>query len=208
MPIHQYGPKGPHQHLGGPIYHAPAATSGSASSSGQSSGSSSHPPLDPHSPHQIPLPGRGFLVVSYRLYKGRRSDWDDDPCGTPVRPRDFEIHFSSQDTAALGLSLRNDSAHFLRHVHVTNIRLYYTAAQGSSAGHPVEATLPDGSPLFEIVPDDVYYGHLGPQERRIKYLGLVTRGVQPGVYLVHMDIRYELEHCGAEIDLGLKVHAD
>lgn len=200
MPI-QYGPKGQ------PSSHAQPHRPPPAVQNQQPSVAASGGAIDPATPHKIPLPGRGFLVVSYRLYKGRRSDWDDDPCCSNVNPRDLEVYFSSQDTAALGLSFRNDSTHFLRHVHATDIRLYYADHCGSQ-GNAVDATLPDGSPLFEVIPGDVYYGHIGPQERRIKYLGLVTRGVQPGLYLVHMDIRYELEHCGVALDLGLRVHAD
>jgi hypothetical protein len=75
-------------------------------------------------------------------------------------------------------------------------------------GPVADKKLPDGNLLFEIIPADIYYGHLSPQETDRKYLSLITRGVGPGNYYVQMDIQYDVEQCSVIVDLPLTVNPD
>lgn len=158
---------------------------------------------------RIALPGGGHLDVSYRLTKGNHPDPDHCHCCYGVNPdsKSIESYFSTQDTAALELTLHNDSPHHLKHVHLTNIHLASVCDDGS-AGPLADKKLPDGNLLFEIVPSDIYYGHLGPDAKQSKYLSLITRGVVPGNYYVQLDAHYDIERCRIQLDLGLTVNPD
>jgi hypothetical protein len=157
----------------------------------------------------IPLPGGGHLDVSYRLTKNNHPDPDHCTCSYGINPESntVESYFSSQDTAALELSLHNHSPHHLKHVRLSKIRLL-CVTEDNLPGPPADKTLPDGNLLFEIVPADLYYGHLSAHETERKYLSLITRGVGPGNYYVQMDIQYDVEQCTVVVDLPLTVNPD
>jgi hypothetical protein len=158
---------------------------------------------------RIALSGGGHLEVSYRLTKGNHPDPEHCHCCYGVNPdsKSVESYFSTQDTAALEVTLHNDSPHHLKHVHLTDVQLA-TACDDGSAGPVADKKLPDGNLLFEIVPSDIYYGHLGPDAKQTKYLSLITRGVVPGNYFVQMEAHYDIERCRIQLDLGLTVNPD
>ncbi|KYG03842.1 hypothetical protein BE21_49840 [Sorangium cellulosum] len=158
---------------------------------------------------RVTLPGGGHLDVSYRLTKGSHPVPEDCPCSYGYNPdsNTVESYFSSQDTAALEVTLLNDSGQHLKHVHLTNIRLA-SVADDNCPGPVADKKLPDGNLLFEIVPGDLYYGHLAPRVNRTKHLALVTRGVAPGMYYVQMDVHYDIEQCRVPLDLALTVNPD
>jgi hypothetical protein len=158
---------------------------------------------------RVSVPGGGHLDVSYRLTKGNRPSPEQAHCCYGVNPdsKAVESYFSTQDTAAIELSLHNDSSHHLKHVRLTGIQLASVSEDGG-AGDPVNNKLPDGNLLFEIVPGDLYFGHVGPGAKEVKYLSLITRGIKPGNYYVQMEVRYDIEQCRVPIDLGLTVNPD
>ena len=69
-------------------------------------------------------------------------------------------------------------------------------------------TLPDGNLTFEVVPSDVYFGHLAPGARESKYLSLITRGVAAGNYCIQVKARYDIEQCAVPVTLGITVQPD
>jgi hypothetical protein len=158
---------------------------------------------------RIPLPGGGHLDVGYRLTKNNHPDPEHCTCSYGINPESnsVESYFSSQDTAALELTLHNHSPHHLKHVRLSKIRLL-TVTDDNLPGPIADKTLPDGNLLFQIVPADIYYGHLSPHETDRKYLSLITRGVGPGNYYVQMDIQYDVEQCSVIVDLPLTVNPD
>ena len=158
---------------------------------------------------RIPLPAGGWLEVGYRLTKSNQPDREHSSCSYGLNPESnsVESYFSSQDTAALEVTLNNASPHHLKHVRLSRIRLL-TVTEDQMPGIVADQTLPDGNLLFEIVPEDIYYGHLAPQQAEYKYLSLITRGVAPGNYYVQMDIRYDVEQCTVVVDLPLTVNPD
>lgn len=162
-----------------------------------------------HINRHIDLPGGGHLEVGYRLVKGHRVNPEDCNCCYGLKPNTDEVesYFSTQDTAALEVRLHNDSKHSLKHIRVNNVEILQLHEK-HSLGPVVNQKLPDGNPLFEIVPGEIYYGHLSPGERESKYLSLITRGIEEGHYCVQMDIRYDVEQCTVTVDLPLTVQPD
>lgn len=162
-----------------------------------------------HVERHIELPGGGHLDIGYRLVKGQHADPEKCNCCYGVNPESSELesYFSTQDTAALELRLHNHSNHHLKHVRVANVRLF-RMGENHFPGAPVNQKLPDGNSIFEIVPDEVYFGHLLPEHPEHKYLSLITRGVEEGHYCVQLDIRYDIEQCTVTVDLPLTVQPD
>lgn len=162
-------------------------------------------PIEQH----IPLPGGGQLGVAYRLIKGPHRDAERSGCSYGHNPESNEIesYFSTQDTAALELTLHNESAHSLKHVFLTGVQLT-SVNDDRSLGEAVVGTLPDGNLFFEIVPDDIYFGKLSPNEKEIKFLSLITRGVKEGHYAVRFKVHYDIEQCQVPVDLWLTVRRD
>jgi hypothetical protein len=157
----------------------------------------------------IPLPGGGDLEVSYRLVKGTGDEPDTWPCSYGFNPEsnELESYFTSEDTATLEMTLHNASHHHLKHVHLTNIRFTKTNHDGSP-GAPATDKAQDGNLLIEIIPADVYFGHLHPGHRIVKHLSVITRNVKPANYLVQLDAHYDVEQCRVPVDLGLTVLPD
>lgn len=158
----------------------------------------------------LDLPGGGQLRVCYRLVKGSRNVGNENCiCSYGLNPdtNEIESYFSTQDTAALEIEVDNHSEHNLKHLRLSDIRIL-TFGEGHQPGPPVEARLPDGNLLIEIVPSEIYYGHLGPHGHEKKYLSVITRGIAAGVYCVQMDIKYDIEQCTIRIDMPLGVMPD
>src|SRR5262249_18786995 len=149
------------------------------------------------------------LGVSYRLLKGHHRGSDDASCSYGRHPDNGEIesYFSTQDTATLEVTLDNESHSHLKHVRLSDIQLMSVDTE-KSAGGVVMDTLPDGNLLFEVVPSDVYFGHLSPHAKTSKYLSLITRGVKAGHYAVKVRVHYDIEQCHLPVDLWLTVRPD
>jgi hypothetical protein len=167
-----------------------------------------HRHLKPIEQH-FPLPGGGRLGVSYRLLKGHPRGSDDVPCSYGRHPESGEIesYFSTQDTATLEVTLDNESHSHLKHVRLSEIQLVAVDTERQSGGGVMD-TLPDGNFLFEVVPSDVYFGHLSPHEKTSKYLSLITRGIKAGHYAVKVRVHYDIEQCHLPVDLWLTVRPD
>jgi hypothetical protein len=167
---------------------------------------SHHRHLKPIEQH-FPLPGGGHLGVSYRLLKGHRSD-DEPSCSYGRHPEHdaIESYFSTQDTAVLEVTLDNESHHDLKHVRLSGIHIL--PVDPEKPGKHLKDTLPDGNLLFEVVPDDVYFGHLAPHAHAMKFLSLITRGVHAGHYTVKVLVNYDIEQCHFPVDLWLTVRPD
>jgi hypothetical protein len=155
------------------------------------------------------LHGGGQLKISYRLIKGNNPNADHCACsyGFNAETNTVESYFSTQDTAALEVIVENDSHHNLKHVRLIEIQLLHVNADDNIGG-PVDSKLPDGNLFFELVPDDLYFGHLAPRQKHMRHLSLITRGVSPGTYVVHSDVAYDIEQCRAPLDLWLTVNPD
>lgn len=176
-------------------------------------------PLPTHSHHhhhllpieqEFHLPSGGHLRVSYRLLKGHLQRGEHGSCSYGLHPdsHDVESYFSTQDTASLEITLHNDSPHALKHVHLSHIQLMAVNPETKSISGVAEARLPDGNLLFEILPNEVYFGHLAPNEKEVRFLSLITRGVAPGHYAVQLVARYDVEQCHLPVDLWLTVRPD
>jgi hypothetical protein len=160
--------------------------------------------------HKVPLPGGGEICVAYRLVKGSHTRPDDSRCSYGYNPRtkETESYFSTSDEAALELKLVNDSSFDLRHVNITDVHLF-AATDSGGMGLPADTEkLPDGNHLFEVLPGEVYFGHLDPKQVQTRYLGLVTRGVKPGRFLVRFEVHYEIVDGVAWVSLPLLVNPD
>jgi len=59
-----------------------------------------------------------------------------------------------------------------------------------------------------VLPGEVYFGHLDPEQSHVRYLGLVTRGIKPGRFLVRFQVHYEIVDGKAWINLPLLVNPD
>lgn len=150
------------------------------------------------------LPGGGHVRISYKLMRRR----DSDHCVYGVTEgNEIESYFSSQDEAVLELNIENCSSYDLKHVIATHIGLY----EHTDAGRGVRADqfeLPDGNLIMEIVPEEVYFGDLCKGEQKKKHLAIVTRGIAPDTYVVHLDLLYDIEYCVVSVDLPLAVCPD
>jgi hypothetical protein len=166
-----------------------------------------HRHLKPIEQH-FPLPGGGHLDVAYRLLKGHHPDGDNVPCTYGRHPDCDSIvwYFSTQDTAVLEVMLENESHHHLKHVRLSGIQILTVDEKSSSK--VVDQMLPDGNLLFEVVPDDVYFGHLAPHAKATKFLSLITRGVHAGHYTIKVEVNYDIEQCHFPVDLWLTVRPD
>jgi hypothetical protein len=158
---------------------------------------------------QFPLPGGGHLGVSYRLIKGHHRDPDRSGCSYGHNPdtNEVESYFSTQDTAVLELTLHNESHHDLKHVFLAGIRIMSINDEKTVNG-PANETLPDGNLLFEVVPNDVYFGHIDPNEKEVRFLSLITRGTASGHYAVQFHVHYDIEQCRVPVNLWLTVRPD
>jgi hypothetical protein len=173
------------------------------------------PPAKPNHRHlkpieqRFPLPGGGWLVVSYRLLKGMNRDADGTSSTYGCHPDTGEVesYFSTQDTAVLELTLSNESIHSLKHLRLSNIHIMSVETEKSPA-KVVKDTLPDGNLLFEVVPSEAYFGHLAAQAKAVRYLSLITRGIHWGNYTIHVQVNYDIEQCQFPVDLGVTVRPD
>jgi len=159
---------------------------------------------------KVILPGGGELVVRYRLVKGSHTRPDDSRGSFGINPqtREIESYFSTSDEAAMEISLLNKSDLHLKHVRITNVRLFAMNDDDSVGGAADTEKLPDGNLLFEVLPNDVYFGQLHQDDARVKYLGLVTRGVHSGRFFVRFDRQYEIVDGCAIVHLPLTVNPD
>lgn len=161
-------------------------------------------PIEQH----FPLPGGGHLDVSYRLLKGHHADSEEPSCTYGRHPEhdSIESYFSTQDTAVLEVTLENESHHHLKHLRLSGVQIL--SVDGDKPPKVIDTRLPDGNLLFEVVPDDVYFGHLAPHSKEKKFLSLITRGVQSGHYTIKVQVNYDIEQCHFPVDLFLTVRPD
>ncbi|HEX3762050.1 MAG TPA: hypothetical protein VHW23_25290 [Kofleriaceae bacterium] len=159
---------------------------------------------------KVILPGGGELVVRYRLVKGSHTRPDDSRGSFGINPqtREIESYFSTSDEAAMEIILLNKSELHLKHVRITNVRLFAMNDDDSVGAAADAEKLPDGNLLFEVLPNDVYFGQLLQDDARVKYLGLVTRGVHSGRFFVRFDLQYEIVDGCAIVHLPLTVNPD
>lgn len=159
---------------------------------------------------RIPLEGGGHIDVCYRLTKNNHPSPEHAPCSYGVNPdtKSIESYFSTQDSAALEITLHNHSRHDLKHVRLSDIRVVPVGEHPSDAHGHGPPKLPDGNLLFEVVPNEAYYGRVSADEKEVKYLSLITRGVSPGRYVVRLEIKYDIEQCKVPVDLWLEVNPD
>jgi hypothetical protein len=159
---------------------------------------------------KVTLPGGGELIVRYRLVKGSHTRPDDSRGSFGFNPatREIESYFSTSDEAAMEITLLNKSDLHLKHVRLTNVRLFARNDDDGVGGPADTEKLPDGNLLFEVLPNDVYFGQLHQDEDRIKFLGLVTRGVHGGRFFVRFDLQYEIVDGCAIVHLPLTVNPD
>jgi hypothetical protein len=159
---------------------------------------------------KIALPGGGELEVAYRLVKGSHTKPDESRGSYGFNPasKEIESYFSTSDEAAMEITLRNCSGLHLRHIFITDVHLFDAKDDGSLGLPADKERLPDGNYLFEVLPNEVYFGTLPPDEARTRYLGLVTRGVHGGDFLVRFDVRYEIVDGSAYVNLPLIVNPD
>jgi len=158
----------------------------------------------------LDLPGGGHLRVSYRLVKGQHQvNSENCICSYGMNPETSEIesYFSTQDTAALEVEVDNHSDHHLKHVRLSNMRIL-TTAEAYQPGAPADTRLPDGNLLIEVIPGEIYYGHIVPRAHEKKYLSLITRGTAAGVYCIQLDIKYDIEQCTIRLDMPIGVMPD
>lgn len=160
--------------------------------------------------HKVTLPGGGELCVSYRLVKGSHTKPDESRCSMGYNPKTKEIesYFSTSDEAAMEITVRNNSNFHLKHIYLTDVHLFHANDNGGQGLPADKDRLPDGNYLFEVLPNDVYFGSLVHDEARTKYLGLVTRGVQAGRFLVRFEVKYEIVDGSACLSLPLHVNPD
>ncbi len=159
---------------------------------------------------RVILPGGGEVIVSYRLVKGSHTR-PDESCGSfgyNPASKAIESYFSTSDEAAMEITMRNQSNLHLKHVNLTDVQLFYANDDGSADEPADQEQLPDGNLLFEVLPSEAYFGHLVPGESRTRHLGLVTRGVQAGRFLVRFEVRYEIVDGVACVHLPLIVNPD
>lgn len=155
------------------------------------------------------LPGGGRLGIDYRLLKGMNRDAEGASSTYGCHPDTGEVesYFSTQDTAVLELTLENESHHSLKHVRLSDLQIM-TVETEKSPPKVVKDMLPDGNLLFEVVPDNVYFGHLAPHAKTIRYLSVITRGVHWGHYTIKVQVNYDIEQCHFPVDLWVTVRPD
>lgn len=156
---------------------------------------------------KVLAPGGGELIVMYRLVKGSHTRPDDTRPSYGWNPgtKAAESYFSTDDEAAMEITIRNLSGLHLKHVHLADVQLF-NLNKDDTRGSAVEDRLPDGNLLFEVLPNEVYFGGLLPGEQRTRYLGLVTRGIRPGTFVVHGDLHYEI--VDGRVAVGLPIHVN
>lgn len=138
------------------------------------------------------------LLVTYQLTKGRLQP--RCVCGR-TESGDIESYFQTIDHANLVIKVQNQSKAGVRHLNATRLRLLKN-------GQEVSDRLPDGNLLFEIVPDDRYFGDIGPGQSIQKEVALITRGIAPGDYEVAVDFTYTVENSSTSTRLPIRVCAD
>lgn len=159
---------------------------------------------------KVILPGGGELLVHYRLVKGSHTRPDDSRGSYGFNPttKEIESYFSTSDEAAIEIALINKSELHLKHVRITNVRLFAMNDDDSVGAAADNEKLPDGNLLFEVLPNEVYFGQIFQDDARVKYLGLVTRGVHSGRFFVRFDLQYEIVDGCAIVHLPLTVNPD
>jgi hypothetical protein len=159
---------------------------------------------------KVILPGGGEVIVSYRLVKGSHDRPEDcrPTHGCNPTTKEIESYFSTSDEADIEITMRNESGLHLRHIYLNDIHLF-DAKPDWTKGKPADQDkLPDGNYLFQVLPNNVYFGHLRPGEHSIRYLGLVTRGVHSGRFVINFDVKYEIVDGNAWVTLPLIVNPD
>lgn len=160
---------------------------------------------------RVNLPGGAELLVSYRLVKGSHVKPDDSwpSYGFNPHTKEIECYFSSADEAAMEITLRNLSGAHLKHVYLTDVRLFEMNEDGGM-GRPADGDrLPDGNRYFEALPKQVYFGKLDDETPSCtRHIGLVTRGVRPGRFRVDFDLKYEIVDGSAHVHLPVNVNPD
>jgi len=159
---------------------------------------------------KVMLPGGGELCIAYRLVKGSHTRPDESRGSYGFNPstKEIESYFSTSDEAAMEITVRNQSDLHLKHIYLTDVHLF-NANEAGGLGLPADKDrLPDGNYLFEVLPNDVYFGSLPQGESRTRYLGLVTRGTHAGHFLVRFEVKYEIIDGSACVSLPLSVNPD
>lgn len=160
---------------------------------------------------KMPLPGGGELNIQYRLVKGSntRPDESRPRYGWNPDTKEAESYFSTADEAAMEITIHNRSGFHLKHIYLSDVivSLFQQFPDGSKGAAFVER-LPDGNFQFEVLPNEVYFGSLQPDDRRTRYLGLVTRGVRAGDFFIQFDVCYEIVDGKATLSLPITVKPD
>jgi hypothetical protein len=159
---------------------------------------------------KVILPGGGEVIVSYRLVKGSHERPEDcrPAHGWNPTTKEIESYFSTSDEAEIEITMRNCSELHLRHIHLHNIHLFEANGDWAKGKPADDQKLPDGNFTFQVLPDNVYFGHLLPTETSVRYLGLVTRGVRDGRFLIDFDVKYEIVDGKFPLALPLVVRPD
>ena len=159
---------------------------------------------------KVMLPGGGELCIAYRLVKGSHTKPDESRASYGYNPttKEIESYFSTSDEAAMEITVRNQSDLHLKHIYLTDVHLFHRNDDGGQGLPADKDRLPDGNHLFEVLPNEVYFGTLPPSEARTRYLGLVTRGVHAGGFLVRFEVKYEIVDGSACVSLPLHVNPD
>lgn len=149
--------------------------------------------------HKETEPREGVsLLITYHLAKGRLHP--RNVCGRTDNG-EIESYFQTIDHANMIIKVTNQGRSGLRHLNAARLRLLKN-------GQEVNDRLPDGNLLFEIVPDDRYFGDIGPGQSIQKEVGLVTRGIAPGDYEVALDFTYTVENSSTCTRLPIRVCPD
>lgn len=138
------------------------------------------------------------LLVTYHLSKGRNVT--RQVCGRNEKG-ELESYFQTIDHANLIVKVTNQGRSAVRHLNATRLSIY-------KDGKRFDDHLPDGNLLFEIVPDDRYFGDLAPGQSVTKEIALITRGTAPGDYEVGIEFAYALEGCSTVTRLPVRVCPD
>ncbi|WAS94839.1 hypothetical protein [Nannocystis punicea] len=160
---------------------------------------SNHEELEPIAT-EVKLPEGGTLKIEFTFRKGFiASSNRGGRCVYGKRPNgNLECRLESIDDTVLVMEVTNCSRFHLKHVRIHDLQIYHDGCQ-------VNALLPSGHPIAQIVPDSAYIGMLPRDKTRWVAMSLITRGVEPGEYSIKFAIDYDIEACsvGASIDLQI-----
>lgn len=175
---------------------------GPADKKGAAPPPSNHEELEPIVT-EVKLPEGGALKIEFSFRKGFiASSNRGGKCVYGRKPGgELECRIESIDDAVLVMEVTNNSRFHLKHVRIHDVQIYRN-------GCPVNALLPSGHPLAQIVPDAAYIGLLQREKTRWVAMSLITRGVEAGEYSVRFAIDYDIEACSVGASIDVKIACD